>query len=109
MLVSNKENKMQLILSAFDFKILDDSVKYVIDVVKKTGVIVKGPVPLPTSIRKLDVLKSPHIYKRFMEHYEKRIYKRLICIFEVNSKTIDALMKIELHNGVDVSIKQDKL
>lgn len=104
----NNTNSVRMVLSSFDFKILDNSVKFIIDAVKKTGALIKGPVPLPTSIRKLDVLRSPHIYKRSMEHYEKRIYKRLIVIYEVNNDTIDSLIKLEIHNGVDARIKKIK-
>jgi len=66
---------------------------------------VSGPVPLPTKIKKFTVLRSPHVDKKAMDQFEMRTHKRLIKILDPTPQTIDALMKLDLAAGVDVSIK----
>jgi small subunit ribosomal protein S10 len=73
--------------------------------VKTTGAIVSGPIPLPTHKRIYTVLRSPHVNKKSREQFQLCAYKRLMDIYSSSSKTIDALMKLELPSGVDVEIK----
>jgi len=73
--------------------------------VKATGAIVSGPIPLPTEKEKFTVLRSPHVNKKSREQFQLCTYKRLVDIFSTSSKTVDALMKLELPSGVDVEIK----
>jgi small subunit ribosomal protein S10 len=73
--------------------------------VKATGAIVVGPIPLPTKMERFTVLKSPHVNKKARDQYQLCTYKRLVDIYSNSSKTVDALMKIELPSGVDVEIK----
>jgi small subunit ribosomal protein S10 len=98
--------RIRICLKAFDHRLLDLSVKEIVEAAKKTGAQVVGPVPLPTRIQKFCVLRSPHIDKKSREQFEMRTHKRLIDIYEPNSETIEALMKLELPAGVDVEIKQ---
>ena len=72
---------------------------------KATGAIVSGPIPLPTEKEKFTVLRSPHVNKKSREQFQLCTYKRLVDIFSTSSKTVDALMKLELPSGVDVEIK----
>ena len=72
---------------------------------KSTGAIVSGPIPLPTHKRIYTVLRSPHVNKKAREQFQLCAYKRLMDIYSSSSKTIDALMKLELPSGVDVEIK----
>ncbi len=92
-------------LRAFDHRALDKAAKEIVDTSKRTGAKVQGPVPLPTRIEKFTVLRSPHVDKKSMDQFEMRTHKRLIDILDPTPQTIDALMKLDLAAGVDVSIK----
>ncbi len=92
-------------LKAFDHRILDQSAKEIVNTAKRTGAAIRGPVPLPTSINKYTVLRSPHIDKKSREQFEVRTHKRLLDIIDPTPQTVDALMKLDLAAGVDVEIK----
>ena len=92
-------------LKAFDYRVLDASTSEIVNTAKRTGARVRGPIPLPTSISKWTVLRSPHVDKKSREQFEVRTHKRLIDIFEPTPQTVDALMKLDLPAGVDVEIK----
>jgi len=98
-------NKIRIKIKAYDHVLIDQSTKTIIDVVVKNGAKVVGPVPLPTHIKKYTVLKSTFVHKDSRDQYEMRVHKRLIDILEPNKKTIDALMSLDLPNGVDIEIK----
>ena len=72
---------------------------------ERTGAAVAGPVPLPTEIKKFCVIRSPHVDKDSREQFEIRTHKRLVDILEPTSKTVDALMRLQLPSGVDIEIK----
>lgn len=97
--------KIRIRLRAYDHRILDQSVKEIIEVATRTGAKVSGPIPLPVRKKRWTVLRSPHVDKKSREQFEIRTYKRLLDIVEPTSKTVDALMKLELPAGVDVEIK----
>ncbi len=97
--------KIRIKLRAFDYRLLDQSVKEIVDTAHRTGARISGPVPLPTRIQKFTVLRSPHVDKKSREQFEIRTHKRLIDIYEPTQQTVDALMKLELAAGVDVEIK----
>jgi len=97
--------RIRISLRAYDHKILDQSVQEIVDTVRKTGAKLSGPIPLPTKIHKITVLRSPHVDKKSREQFEIRTHKRLIDIVESNPQTVDALMKLDLAAGVDVDIK----
>lgn len=92
-------------LKAYDHRLLDQSVKEIVSAAKRTGAQVRGPIPLPTSIEKFTVNRSPHIDKKSREQFEIRTHKRLIDIVDWAAPTVDALMKLDLAAGVDVEIK----
>lgn len=96
---------MRIRLKAFDHKLLDQSTTEIVDTAKRTGARLSGPIPLPTKISRYAVLRSPHVDKKSMEHFELRVHKRLLDILEPTQQTIDALMKLDLSAGVDVEIK----
>ncbi|MCP5463677.1 MAG: 30S ribosomal protein S10 [Deltaproteobacteria bacterium] len=100
-----KGQKVRIRLKAFDHKLLDQSTVEIVDTAKRTGARLSGPIPLPTKISKYAVLRSPHVNKKSMEHFELRVHKRLLDILEPTQQTIDALMKLDLSAGVDVEIK----
>jgi small subunit ribosomal protein S10 len=98
-------DKIRIRLKSYDHRILDASALKIVDTARRTGARVAGPVPLPTEINKFCVIRSPHIDKESMEHFEMRTHKRLIDILEPNQRTIDALMRIDLPGGVHIEIK----
>ena len=99
------EQKIRIILKAFDHKLLDQSAVEIVQAAERTGARVKGPVPMPTSIKRFCVIRSPHIDKDSREHFEVRTHNRLIDIAGPSSKTIDSLTRINVPAGVDISIK----
>ena len=100
-----KEQNIRIILKAFDHKILDQSAVQIVQAAERTGARVKGPVPMPTTIKRFCVIRSPHIDKNSREHFEVRTHNRLIDITGPSSKTIDSLTRINVPAGVDISIK----
>ncbi len=100
-----QEQKIRIRLKAFDHRLLDQSASEILDTALRTGSRTAGPIPLPTSINKYTVLRGPHIDKKSREQFEIRTHRRLIDIIEPTPQTVDALMKLELSAGVDVTIK----
>ncbi len=99
------DQKIRIKLKAYDHRLLDQSVKEIVDTAQRTGARIAGPVPLPTKISKFTILRSPHVDKKSREQFEIRTHKRLIDIYDPTPDTVDALMKLELASGVDVEIK----
>lgn len=97
--------KIRIRLKAYDHKILDQSAAQIVETAERTGAAVAGPIPLPTHIEKFCVIRSPHIDKDSREQFEMRTHKRLIDILEPTSKTVDALMRLNLPAGVDIQIR----
>lgn len=97
--------RLRIVLRAFDHKLLDQSAQQIVEAAERTGVSVAGPVPLPTRIKRFCVIRSPHIDKDSREHFELRTHKRLVDILEPNPKTVDALTRLQMPAGVDISIK----
>lgn len=97
--------KIRIKLRAYDHRLLDHSVKEIVDTAQRTGARVAGPIPLPTKISKFIVLRSPHVDKKSREQFEIRTHKRVIDIYDPTPDTVDSLMKLELASGVDVEIK----
>lgn len=98
-------NKIRIKLSSYDQSLLDRSADKIIKAVNPTGVIICGPIPLPTKKQIYTVLRAPHIDKKSREQFEQRKHKRLIDIHASSSKTIDSLMKLEISSAIQVSIK----
>jgi small subunit ribosomal protein S10 len=99
------EQKIRIILKAFDHRILDLSAEQIVEAAERTGARISGPVPLPTSIKRFCVIRSPHINKDSREHFELRTHNRLIDILDPTSKTIDSLTRLNVPAGVDIAIK----
>ena len=97
--------KIRIRLKAFDYKLIDQSAQEIVDTAKRTGALVKGPVPLPTRKERFDLLRSPHVNKKSRDQFEIRTRQRLMDILDPTDKTVDALMKLDLAAGVDVEIK----
>ena len=99
------KQKIRIRLKAFDHRMIDRSAQEIVDTARRTGAIVRGPIPLPTKKERYNLLRSPHKYKASRDQMEIRIYKRIMDIVEPTDKTVDALMKLDLAAGVDVEIK----
>ena len=97
--------RIRIRIRAYDYKIIDASVRQIVETARRHGAEVIGPVPLPTEIRKYTVNRSTFVHKDAREQYEMRVHKRLIDIVNPTAKTIDALMNLTLPAGVDVEIK----
>lgn len=102
---SEPKQKIRIRLKAYDHRIVDKSARKIIDTAIRTGAQVLGPIPLPTDIKKITVLKSTFVHKDAREQFEQRIHKRLIDVLEPGAKTIDSLMSLDLPAGVDIEIK----
>lgn len=101
----NMAGKIRIKLKAYDHSLIDAAAEKIIDTVKRFDVKVSGPVPLPTDKEIVTVLRAPHKYKDSREQFELRTHKRLIDIYNPTAKSVDALMKLDLPAGVDISIK----
>ena len=99
------KQKIRIKLKAYDHRIIDKSVEQIIETTLRSGAQIVGPIPLPTEINKLTVIKSPHVHKDSREQFEMRTHKRLLDIINPTSKTIDNLMSLDLPHGVDIEIK----
>lgn len=99
-----KTQRIRVRLKSFDHRLIDKSTKEIVTTVKKTGSVVDGPIPLPTTIEKFTILTSPNADKNARDQYEIRTHRRLLIIVNPTEKTINALMKLDLAAGVDVKI-----
>ena len=97
--------KIRIKLRSYDHSLVDKSAEKIVKTVKATGAIVSGPIPLPTKRKVFTVLRSPHVNKKAREQFELCSHKRMIDIYSTSTKTVDALMRLELPGGVDVEIK----
>ena len=97
--------KIRIRLKAFDYRLIDQSAQEIVETAKRTGAVVKGPVPLPTRIERFDILRSPHVNKTSRDQFEIRTHQRLMDIVDPTDKTVDALMKLDLPVGGVVEIK----
>ena len=98
-------NKVRITLKAYDHRLLDLACGKIVETVKRTGGEVVGPVPLPTEVEKITVLRAVHKYKDSREQFESRTHKRLIDILNPSKEVIDALTRLDLPSGVDINIK----
>lgn len=98
-------SKIRIKLTAFDHRVLMESVEEIVKTAKRTGADVVGPVRLPTLIQKFTVNRSPHVDKKSREQFEIRNHKAVVDIVNPTPQTVDALMKLDLASGVDVKIK----
>ena len=100
-----QNQRIRIRLKAYDHRLIDHSTAEIVETAKRTGAVVKGPIPLPTKIERFDILRSPHVNKTSREQLEIRTHLRLMDIVDWTDKTTDALMKLDLPAGVDVEIK----
>ena len=102
---TEEKSKLRIRVRAYDHKILDVSIKQIVETVLRSGAEISGPIPLPTEIRKYTVNRSSFVHKDAREQFEMRIHKRLIDILNPQPKIIDALTNLNLPAGVDIEVK----
>ena len=100
--------RIRIRLKVYDHSIVDQAAEKIVETAKRTGAQVSGPIPLPTEIEKVTILRATHKYKDSREQFEQRTHKRLIDILRPSNKTIEALQGLELPAGVDLEIKTKK-
>jgi len=100
-----QQAKLRLRVKSYDHKLVDRSVHQIIDIVKRNGAEIVGPIPLPTEIRKYTVNRSTFVHKDSREQFEIRIHKRLVDILNPNQKIIEALNSVNLPARVEIEIK----
>ena len=99
------QGKIRVRLKSYDSAIIDAAAQKIVEVAKRNGSKVSGPIPLPTDREIVTILRAVHKYKDSREQFEMRTHKRLIDIMKPSAKTIDALMNIELPAGVEIEVK----
>lgn len=99
------QTRLRVRIRAYEHRVLDQSVKQIIDTAERFDATVVGPIPLPTEIKKYTVNRSSFVYKNAREQFEMRIHKRVIDILGANQKTIEALTNLSLPSGVDIDVK----
>jgi small subunit ribosomal protein S10 len=106
-MVKTKEEKqiVRLRFRSYDHNLLDKSLRQIVDLLQKEGIEVRGPIPLPTEIRRYTLHRSPFIYKKSMEQFEMRIHKRILDILNPSSRILELFNSLDLPAGVEVEIK----
>ncbi len=99
------KEKVRIVLKSFDAKVIDLAAEKICDTVKRLGGKVSGPVPLPTDIERVTVLRAVHKYKDAREQFESRTHKRLIDIIDPSKEIVDSLTRLDLPSGVQINIK----
>ena len=99
------KEKIRVRLKSYDSKLIDAAAEKIVEVAKRNGATVSGPIPLPTDKEIVTILRAVHKYKDSREQFEMRTHKRLIDILDPQAKTVEALMSIELPAGVEIEIK----
>lgn len=102
---AESKQRIRIKIKSYDHKVIDSSVRQIIDTALRYGSEIHGPVPLPTEIRKYTVNRSSFVHKDSREQFEMRIHKRLIDIYNPSAQLIDALMDLNLPAGVDIEVK----
>jgi len=100
-----ERKRRRINLKAFDNRLLDQSAKDIVEMLKKTGVKISGPVPLPTRREVYTVLRSPHVNKKSREQFQIKVHKRVIDVIEPTARTVDSLSRLNLPAGVEVEMK----
>jgi len=100
-----QKEKLRIRIKAYDARLIDSSVKQIVEAIKRQGGEIIGPLPLPTEFKKYTVNRSTFVHKKSAEQFEMRIHKRLIDIVNANQKVIESLTDLNLPSGIDVEIK----
>ena len=102
--MTGKSNKLRIRLRSFDYRLIDNATKEIVNTAKKTASYIKGPIPLPTKIERFTILTSPHVDKDARDQYEMRTHKRLIDIDQPTQRFVGEIMKLNIAAGVDITV-----
>ena len=102
---AQQTTRLRIRIRAYDHKVIDSSVRQIVDTARRYGGEVIGPIPLPTEIKKYTVNRSTFVYKTAREQFEMRVHKRIVDIINPTPKIIDALTNLNLPAGVDIEVK----
>ena len=105
MAATGSRQRIRVCLKGYDHKLIDLSAEKIVETAKRTEAKVSGPIPLPTRRRIYCVLRSPHVDKKSREHFERRIHKRIIDIYEPTHQTTEELSRMDLPPGLDIEVK----
>ncbi|MSP78357.1 MAG: 30S ribosomal protein S10 [Dehalococcoidia bacterium] len=97
--------RIRIVLKAFDHRLLDLSAKQIVEAAERTGAQVAGPVPLPTRIQRFTVIRATHVDKDSREHFDLQTHKRLVDVLDPTARTLEALSRLNVPAGVDITIK----
>ena len=98
-------NRIRIRLKAYDYNLLDKSTRKIVKTAKETGALVLGPIPLPSKRSVFTVNRSVHVDKKSREQFQIKVHKRILDLMNSTTKTVDALMKLDMPAGVDIEIK----
>jgi small subunit ribosomal protein S10 len=104
---SEVKNKIRLKIKAYDQRLIDNSVRQIVEAILRQGGEIRGPVPLPTEFKRYTVNRSTFVHKKSREQFELRVHKRLIDVINPNQKIIESLADLNLPSGVEVEIKTE--
>ncbi|MEG1141143.1 MAG: 30S ribosomal protein S10 [Clostridia bacterium] len=104
-MAKNETKKMRIRLKSYDHVTLEQSAAKIVEVARKTGSEVVGPIPLPTRKEIITILRSPHKHKDSREQFEMRTHKRVIDVLNPNQATVDALMSMDMPAGIEIEVK----
>lgn len=99
------QEKVRIRLKSYDHTLIDQACEKIVDIAKRNGAVVSGPIPLPTEKEIITILRAVHKYKDSREQFELRTHKRVIDIVKPSQKTVEALMSVELPAGVEIEVK----
>jgi small subunit ribosomal protein S10 len=102
---TKQKEKLRIKVKSYDAKLIDKSIKQIIDAIKHQGGEVVGPVPLPTEVKGYTVNRSTFVHNKSKDQFEMKIYKRLIDVLDPEEKIIEALSNLNLPSGIDIEIK----
>ena len=100
-----QKEMIRIRLKAYDHQLIDQAAEKIVETAKRSGATVSGPIPLPTKKEVVTILRAVHKYKDSREQFERRTHKRLIDVVKPSAKTVEALMSLDLHAGVEIEIK----
>ena len=98
-------NTITIRIKAYDHMLLDKSTEKIVKTARNTGAVILGAIPLPTKKSIYTVLRSPHVNKKSREQFQIKVHKRIVDLMNSTSKTVDALMKLDMPAGVDIEIR----
>ncbi|MFN7182195.1 MAG: 30S ribosomal protein S10 [Planctomycetota bacterium] len=103
--MKKKESRIRIKAYSYDYALLDKAIKDIVEIVKRTGAEVSGPIPLPTKIERFTVLRSTNTDKRSREQFEIRTYKRLLDIYNATNRTVDSIQNYPLPSGIEIKVQ----